>query len=49
MRHVAAGEEGADTFIPFLIYVVLKANPENLVSNLQCVLFPFTFPPCSYG
>ncbi|GAA6021439.1 hypothetical protein JCM10207_004734 [Rhodosporidiobolus poonsookiae] len=37
MRHVAAGEEGADTFIPFLIYVVLKANPENLVSNLQYI------------
>ncbi|GAA5824269.1 hypothetical protein JCM11251_001588 [Rhodosporidiobolus azoricus] len=37
MRHVAAGQEGADTFIPFLIFVVLKANPENLVSNLQYI------------
>ncbi|BGP16072.1 hypothetical protein JCM10213_006792 [Rhodosporidiobolus nylandii] len=37
MRHVASGEEGADTFIPFLIFVVLKANPENLVSNLQYI------------
>ncbi|GAA5851269.1 hypothetical protein JCM8547_004190 [Rhodosporidiobolus lusitaniae] len=37
MRHVAAGEEGADAFIPFLIFVVLKANPENLVSNLQYI------------
>ncbi|GAA5978784.1 hypothetical protein JCM11641_006175 [Rhodosporidiobolus odoratus] len=37
MRHVAAGEEGADTFIPFLIFVVIKANPENLVSNLQYI------------
>lgn len=37
MRHVASGEEGADTFIPFLIYVVIKANPEHLVSNLQYI------------
>ncbi|GAA6027228.1 hypothetical protein JCM8097_002504 [Rhodosporidiobolus ruineniae] len=37
MRHVATGEQGADTFIPFLIYVVLKANPQNLVSNLQYI------------
>lgn len=35
IRHVASGEEGADTFIPFLIYVVIKANPDHLVSNLQ--------------
>ncbi|GAA5861699.1 hypothetical protein JCM3774_002675 [Rhodotorula dairenensis] len=37
MRHVASGEEGADTFIPFLIYVVIRANPEHLVSNLQYI------------
>lgn len=37
IRHLSTKEEGADTFIPFLIYVVLKANPEHLVSNLQCV------------
>ncbi|GAA5954727.1 hypothetical protein JCM21900_005134 [Sporobolomyces salmonicolor] len=37
IRHVATGEEGADTFIPLLIYVVLQANPENLVSNLQYI------------
>lgn len=34
---MAIGEQGADTFIPFLIYVVIKANPEHLVSNLQYV------------
>ncbi|BGP32017.1 hypothetical protein JCM10296v2_003796 [Rhodotorula toruloides] len=37
IRHVASGEEGADTFIPFLIYVVIKANPDHLVSNLQYI------------
>lgn len=36
MRHVAT-DEGADAFIPFLIYVVLQANPEHLVSNLQYI------------
>ncbi|KAK4046200.1 hypothetical protein OIV83_006275 [Microbotryomycetes sp. JL201] len=34
IRHVSS-DEGADTFIPFLIYVVLKTNPEHLVSNIQ--------------
>lgn len=28
-------EESADTFVPILIYVVLKANPENLLSNVE--------------
>ncbi|GAA5907822.1 uncharacterized protein JCM6883_001904 [Sporobolomyces salmoneus] len=39
IRHVAssAEEQGADTFIPFLIYVVLQANPDHLVSNLQYI------------
>lgn len=36
MRHVAT-DEGADAFIPFLIYVVLQANPEHLVSNIQYI------------
>lgn len=36
IRHVSTGDQGADAFIPFLIYVVIKANPEHLVSNLQC-------------
>ncbi|BGP39974.1 hypothetical protein JCM10450v2_003954 [Rhodotorula kratochvilovae] len=37
IRHVASGEEGADAFIPFLIYVVIQANPQHLVSNLQYI------------
>ena len=32
-------EEGADNFIPILIYVVLKANPVHLLSNVECVVF----------
>ncbi|CAG8623783.1 10877_t:CDS:10 [Acaulospora morrowiae] len=36
IRHVD-GEEGADKFLPILIYVVLKANPEHLVSNVQYI------------
>ncbi|KAI9684724.1 MAG: hypothetical protein M1829_000099 [Trizodia sp. TS-e1964] len=31
-------DTSADSFIPLLIYVVLQAKPENLVSNLQYIL-----------
>jgi len=39
IRHVSSSleDQGADTFIPFLIFVVLRANPDHLVSNLQYV------------
>ncbi|GAA5980249.1 hypothetical protein JCM5350_000886 [Sporobolomyces pararoseus] len=39
IRHVSSSleDQGADTFIPFLIYVVLQANPDHLVSNLQYI------------
>ena len=34
LRHLHK-EEGADAFLPILIFVVLKANPENLLSNVE--------------
>ncbi|TCD69504.1 hypothetical protein EIP91_007434 [Steccherinum ochraceum] len=36
IRHLHR-EEGADNFVPILIYVVLKANPENLLSNVEFI------------
>lgn len=37
LRH-SGSDESADKFVPILIYVVLQANPENLVSNVQYIL-----------
>jgi len=31
------GDQSADAFIPLLIYTVLRANPEHLVSNVQYI------------
>ncbi|KAJ7781986.1 hypothetical protein DFH07DRAFT_901007 [Mycena maculata] len=36
IRHLKK-EEGADSFVPILIYVVLKANPEHLLSNVEFI------------
>ncbi|KAL0953882.1 hypothetical protein HGRIS_005056 [Hohenbuehelia grisea] len=36
IRHLKK-EEGADSFVPILIYVVLKANPDNLLSNVEFI------------
>ena len=37
LRH-SKSDGSADSFMPMLIYVVLHANPEHLVSNVQYIL-----------
>ncbi|KAF8075130.1 hypothetical protein FPV67DRAFT_1409004 [Lyophyllum atratum] len=36
IRHLRI-DEGADAFVPVLIYVVLKANPDHLLSNVEFI------------
>jgi hypothetical protein len=37
LKH-SKSDSSADSFMPLLIYVVLQANPEHLVSNVQYIL-----------
>ncbi|KAI8879973.1 hypothetical protein K501DRAFT_192380 [Backusella circina FSU 941] len=36
MKHTKSSE-GADAFLPLLIYVIIKANPAHLISNVQYI------------
>ncbi|KAG8221038.1 hypothetical protein J3R82DRAFT_2548 [Butyriboletus roseoflavus] len=36
LRHLRR-DEGADSFVPVLIFVVLKANPDHLLSNVEFI------------
>ena len=38
LKNAKTTDTSADSFIPLLIYVVLQANAENLVSNVQYIL-----------
>lgn len=38
IRHLH-DDEGADSFVPILIYVVVKSNPEHLLSNVESVFY----------
>ncbi|KAJ5905548.1 Vacuolar protein sorting-associated protein 9a [Penicillium subrubescens] len=38
LRNSRKADTSADSFVPLLIYVVLHANPGNLVSNIQYIL-----------
>ena len=36
-QHGDSNSSGADEFLPILIYVVLRANPPNLHTNIQYI------------
>ena len=38
LKNAKSKDTSADSFVPMLIYVVLQANPEHLVSNIQYIL-----------
>lgn len=37
LKH-SKSDSSADSFMPLLIYVILQANPEHMVSNVQYIL-----------
>ena len=37
LKNASTSDTSADAFIPLLIYVILKASPEHLVSNIQYI------------
>lgn len=38
LKNAQSSDTSADSFVPLLIYVVLQANPDHLVSNIQYIL-----------
>lgn len=38
LRNSKTSDTSADAFVPLLIYVVLHAHPDHLVSNVQYIL-----------
>ena len=38
LRDSKSGDTSADSFVPLLILVVLQANPDHLVSNVQYIM-----------
>ena len=38
LKNAKSKDTSADSFVPLLIYVVLQANPEHMVSNVQYIL-----------
>ena len=38
LRNSKAADTSADSFVPLLLYVVLHANPDHLVSNVQYIM-----------
>ncbi|GMK53703.1 hypothetical protein CspeluHIS016_0102890 [Cutaneotrichosporon spelunceum] len=37
IRHAMGNEAGADAFVPILIYVVLRASPDSMLSNVEYI------------
>lgn len=35
IRHTMGNEVGADAFVPILIFVVLRASPDCMLSNVE--------------